>query len=101
MNKDDLILVSVDDHVIEPPGMFDDFIPKKYADRAPKLVSDDISEKWVFGEGEARSVGLNAVAGRPPEEYGLEPTNLEEMRRGCYDVDQRVKDMDANGCSAR
>ena len=34
MNKDDLILVSIDDHVIEPPDMFDGFIPKKYADRA-------------------------------------------------------------------
>ncbi len=97
MKMDDLILVSVDDHVIEPPNMFDGFLPGKYADRAPKLVSDDVGEKWVFGEGEARNVGLNAVAGRPPEEYGLEPTNFDELRVGCFDVDERVKDMNANG----
>jgi predicted TIM-barrel fold metal-dependent hydrolase len=97
MKMDDLILVSVDDHVIEPPNMFDGFLPSRYADRAPKLVSDDIGEKWVFGEGEARNVGLNAVAGRPPEEYGLEPTNFDEIRVGCFDVDERVKDMNANG----
>ncbi|MFC5747256.1 amidohydrolase family protein [Actinomadura rugatobispora] len=97
MNKDDMILVSVDDHVIEPPDMFDGFIPARYADRAPRLVSDDVSDKWVFVEGEARSSALNAVAGRPPEEYGLEPMSLKEVRRGCYDVHERVKDMNANG----
>ena len=97
MEMDDLILVSVDDHVIEPPNMFEDFMPAKYLDRAPKLVTDDVGEKWVFGEGEARNVGLNAVAGRVPEEYGLEPTTFKEIRIGCFDVDERVKDMNANG----
>ena len=94
---DDLILVSVDDHVIEPPNMFEDFMPAKYLDRAPKLVTDEVGEKWIFGEGEARNVGLNAVAGRVPEEYGLEPTTFKEIRVGCFDVDERVKDMNANG----
>jgi predicted TIM-barrel fold metal-dependent hydrolase len=100
MKMNDLILVSVDDHVIEPPGMFDDFLPAKYADRAPRVVSDEISDKWVFGEGESRNAGLNAVAGRPPEEYGLEPATFEEIRAGCYDVHERVKDMSANGVLA-
>jgi hypothetical protein len=97
MDKDDLILVSVDDHIIEPPDMFDGFIPAKYAGQAPRLVSDDISDKWVFGEGEARSSALNAVAGRPPTEYGIEPASLSDIRVGCYDVGERVKDMSANG----
>ncbi|MGO8859171.1 MAG: amidohydrolase family protein [Acidimicrobiales bacterium] len=97
MNKDDLILVSVDDHIIEPPDMFDGFIPAKYAEQVPRLVSDDISDKWVFGDGEARSSALNAVAGRPPEEYGIEPASLSDIRVGCYDVGERVKDMSANG----
>lgn len=34
MNKDDMILISVDDHVIEPPDMFKNHLPKKYADEA-------------------------------------------------------------------
>jgi len=97
MQMDDLILVSVDDHVIEPANMFEEFMPAQYLDRAPKLVSDDVGEKWVFGEGETRNVGLNAVAGRVPEEYGLEPTNFDEIRIGCFDVDERIRDMNANG----
>jgi predicted TIM-barrel fold metal-dependent hydrolase len=97
MQLDDLVLVSVDDHVIEPPDMFEGRLPAKYADLAPKVVTDELGDKWIFGEGEARNVGLNAVAGRVPEEYGLEPTSFDEIRNGCYDVDERVKDMDANG----
>jgi predicted TIM-barrel fold metal-dependent hydrolase len=97
MQKEDLILVSVDDHVVEPPDLFDGRLPAKYADQAPKVVAEEAADKWVFGEGETRNSGLNAVAGRPPEEYGLEPTKFEEIRRGCYDIHERVKDMNANG----
>ena len=43
------------------------------------------------------NIGLNAVAGRPREEYGVEPTAFTEMRPGCYDIDERVKDMNAGG----
>ena len=35
MDVDDLILVSVDDHVVEPPDMFDQHLPAQYKDVAP------------------------------------------------------------------
>ena len=35
MRAEDLILVSVDDHLVEPPGLFDGHLPAKFADRAP------------------------------------------------------------------
>jgi hypothetical protein len=101
MDTDDLILVSVDDHVVEPPDMFEGHIPARYADRAPRVVTrDDGSNAWVFEGQEATNVGLNAVAGRPPDEYGLEPTRFAEMRPGCYDIDARIGDMNANGVLA-
>ena len=43
------------------------------------------------------NVALNAVAGRPKEEYGLEPQGLDEIRAGCYNVDERIKDVNAGG----
>jgi predicted TIM-barrel fold metal-dependent hydrolase len=46
---------------------------------------------------EISSAGLNAVAGWPKEEWSLDPVGLAEMRPGCYDVHQRVRDMDAGG----
>ena len=40
---------------------------------------------------------MNAVAGRRPETYSLEPFRFDQMRPGCYDVEARVRDMDING----
>ncbi len=98
MNTDDLILVSVDDHIIEPPNMFDAHIPDAYRDRAPRVLTDDDgTEYWQFGDERAPYMGLNAVAGCPPDEYGLNPTRYDQMRAGCWNVDERVRDMNANG----
>jgi predicted TIM-barrel fold metal-dependent hydrolase len=98
MDANDMILVSVDDHVIGPPGMFDAHIPDKYRDRAPRIEEDDEGNQYWLYEGErAQNMGLNAVAGCPPEEYGLDPTRYDQMRPGCYDVHERVRDMNANG----
>ena len=98
MHANDLILISVDDHLVEPPDVFHGHIPARYADRAPRVVrNDDGSDVWVFEGSTIPNVGLNAVAGRPKSEYGVEPTAFDEMRRGCYDVHERIKDMSAAG----
>jgi predicted TIM-barrel fold metal-dependent hydrolase len=98
MQADDLIMVSVDDHLVEPPDMFEQTIPAKWRDRAPRVLrQDDGSDVWTFEGSVIPNIGLNAVAGRPKEEYGIEPTAFDEMRPGCWDVDERVKDMDAGG----
>ncbi len=98
MRAEDLILVSVDDHLVEPPDLFEGRLASKYVDAAPKVVrTDDGSDVWTFNGVTIPNVGLNAVAGRPKEEYGIEPTAFDEMRRGCWDVAERVKDMNAGG----
>src|SRR5680860_1812011 len=98
MNVDDMILVSVDDHVVEPPDLFERHLPAKYRDVAPHVVhKEDGTDVWQFLEIEVPNIGLNAVAGRPPEEYGIEPTSFDELRPGCFDVEARVLDMSANG----
>jgi hypothetical protein len=38
MNVDDMIIVSIDDHLIEPPNLFDDHLPDRYREQAPRLV---------------------------------------------------------------
>jgi predicted TIM-barrel fold metal-dependent hydrolase len=101
LDIDDLILISVDDHVIEPPDLFVNHLPQRYLDRAPKLVrNDEGSDVWMFGSLVMETAALNAVAGRPKDEYGMEPQSLDEVRPGCYDVGERVKDMDAGGVLA-
>jgi len=96
-----MILISVDDHIIEPPDMFVNHLPKKYKDDAPQLVHrDDGTDVWQFRGTVIQNSALNAVAGRPKEEYGLEPQGLDEIRPGCYDVHERIKDMNAGGMLA-
>jgi len=98
VNIDELVLISVDDHLVEPPTMFDAHIPERYRDRAPRVERNEIGDDaWVFEDQRAGYLGLNAVAGRPRDEYGVEPMSYEEMRRGCWDVHERVKDMNAGG----
>ena len=36
MNARDLILVSVDDHLVEPPHLFEGRLPARYAERGPE-----------------------------------------------------------------
>jgi len=35
-----------------------------------------------------------------PEEYGMEPSSLQEMRKGCWDPKARLDDMNVNGIAA-
>jgi predicted TIM-barrel fold metal-dependent hydrolase len=98
MQLEDLILVSIDDHLVEPPHLFDGRLPARYQGEAPRVVrTPDGDDVWQFGGSVIPNIALNAVAGRPRREYGVEPTSFEEMRRGCWDVHERVADMNAAG----
>lgn len=98
MRAEDLILVSVDDHIAEPATMFDAHVPVKYRHLAPRVVTDDRGvEQWWYGDVRGRNLGLNAVAGKPPEMYNIDASRYDEMRPGCYDVHERVRDMNAGG----
>lgn len=101
MQPEEMILVSVDDHLVEPPNLFEGRVVNKYADETPRVIrQSDGSEVWTFNGAIIPNIGLNAVAGRPREEYGIEPTAFDEMRPGCYDIHERIKDMDAGGVLA-
>ena len=101
MNPDDYILVSVDDHVVEPANMFEQHLPVQWKSRAPRIVhKKDGTDVWTFEGAQIPNIGLNAVVGRPPEEYGVEPTSFDQLRPGCYDIHERVRDMNANGVLA-
>ena len=102
MRMDDMILVSVDDHSIEPPDMYDRHLPAKYKDRAPKIIrSDQGIDQWVFqGEATSTPFGMAATVGWPREEWGFDPGTFSELRPGCFDVHDRVRDMNANGVLA-
>jgi predicted TIM-barrel fold metal-dependent hydrolase len=98
MLEDSVQLVSVDDHVIEHPRVWEDRLPAALRERGPRVIqTDDGRAGWEYDGYRTSTIGLNAVAGKPPEERGLDPVRFAEMRPGCYDPAARVKDMDEDG----
>ncbi len=91
-------VISVDDHLIEPPDLFEGRMPAHLAPSAPRVEERANGDQyWLFEGREYPNVGLNAVVGRPREEWSMEPARFDEMRRGCFDIDARVADMDIGG----
>jgi predicted TIM-barrel fold metal-dependent hydrolase len=90
-------VISVDDHLVEPPDMFEGRLPSSLQARAPHIVEVDGKQIWEFDGGLYTQVGMNALAGRRLETVKLEPFRFEHMRRGCFDIDARIHDMDLNG----
>jgi predicted TIM-barrel fold metal-dependent hydrolase len=101
VKMNDLVIISVDDHISEPPGMFERHLSGDALASAPKFKTNaQGTDYWEYQGKRLPSIGLNAVAGRVPEEYGMEPTALNQLRKGVYDVDARVGDMNVNGIAA-
>ena len=94
-------IISVDDHLIEPAHCFEGRMPAALADKAPRVVTfDDGRETWVYEDRFYPQVGLNAVVGRPKDEWSMEPARFDEMRKGCWDIEARIADMDLDGVYA-
>lgn len=91
-------IVSVDDHLVEPPDMFEGRLPAKFQDQAPRVVeAENGAEAWEYDGERYLQIGLNAVVGRPREDWSMTPTRFDEIRKGCWDIDERIRDMDING----
>lgn len=101
MRSEDMILVSVDDHIIEPADLFKDRLPAAYRDRTPRVATfANGDERWMI-EGKAwAGVGPAAVCGRNRDELGDEPTRYVDVRKGAFDLDARIDDMNVNGVLA-
>jgi predicted TIM-barrel fold metal-dependent hydrolase len=93
--------ISVDDHLVEPPDTFEGRLPKAMQSRAPRVVRDDDgNDIWQFGDERIPFLGGNVSAGWITDDWTTGSAKLEEARRGTWDIDFRVRDMDVNGVVA-
>src|SRR5439155_7848062 len=90
-------LISVDDHILEPPNVWVDRVAAKDRDRAPHMEVVNGIEGWAYDGKHFPSSGLSAVVGRTKEEFSPEPLPYSEMRPGCYDAKARLEDLDRAG----
>jgi predicted TIM-barrel fold metal-dependent hydrolase len=99
-------LISVDDHLVEPRHLWEQWLPADLRDRGPRIVEEDRgdqppAEVWHYAGRRFPQIGLNAVAGKKPEEFGIDPVRYDHMLPGCYEPEARVIDMDIDGVQAQ
>jgi predicted TIM-barrel fold metal-dependent hydrolase len=94
-------LMSADDHMIEPPHLWVDRVPARYRDSCPRIVEIDGRQAWEY-EGEITYIPMGSCRALPGfDEAGYPPApgtaRFDEIRPGCYDPVERLKDMDVDG----
>jgi predicted TIM-barrel fold metal-dependent hydrolase len=108
-------IISVDDHVVEPPDLFVRWLPAKHREAAPHIeqmpwefspegrhwpfrpaADGPITDFWAYEDLRVVICGATACAGVPIPERSRDPVRFAEMRPGYYSVPERLADMDIN-----
>src|SRR5436190_21873612 len=79
-------VISTDDHIIEPPGLFDVRLPKEFQDRTPRMKETDEGAAWHLpgADKPIERSGLGTAAGQKAEELSPKPKPFDAMRTACY-----------------
>src|SRR4051812_3355815 len=114
-------IVSVDDHVVEPPHLWQTWLPAKYREKGPRSERRGIGSMRHVGGGTYEQtfddngpqadcwiyedlVYINkrhvAAVGFDRDDMTMSPITYDEMRPGCYDPKARLEDMDVNHVEA-
>jgi predicted TIM-barrel fold metal-dependent hydrolase len=97
-----LLLMSADNHIVEPPDLWTKNIESKFKDRAPRLIVGDEFDWWCVEGGQSLgSIGNTTNAGARfrtdrPDEIPAEG-RWESVLPGAYDPNEAIKDMDIDG----
>ena len=92
----DYKLVSTDSHLSLPPGFFQNYLPKEFRDHAWVKRVEGMQKKALKIAG----MGLAHMAGRRFEDYKEKDISEDDIRRGSFDPDARLADMDTDGVDA-
>jgi predicted TIM-barrel fold metal-dependent hydrolase len=95
-------LIDADCHVVEPPHIWERWLPKQFQDRAPRLVKDEEGgDAWEFVPGgPLMYIGLVATPGMRFEDIKWKGYTYDTVRRGCWEGKARLEDMDFDGVDA-
>jgi predicted TIM-barrel fold metal-dependent hydrolase len=114
--------ISVDDHVVEPPGLWRDRLPAKYVDEGPRtirqkgkivfdvtrqpnfIVGDGPDDRWcdIWLYEDARSPlrGDLTAVGPLADATPSTPVTYDDVLPGCFDQTHRLSDMELNHTEA-
>jgi len=114
------LIISVDDHVLEPKDLWQRELPPSLRDRGPKVSREkvrlefkgghygfvrgaedgDWCDVWLFDDLVMPTGLLHAPAGIPRNQHRNVPAVYEDFRPGTYDKTERLADMDINHVEA-
>ena len=114
------MIISVDDHVVEPPNVWQDRLPSKYAEVGPRIVRAPMPEVefrggslkvkpgskglpvdwWYYEDLKRPLLRVDSAVGVPRDEVTMKGVTYEDMRPGSYEVKPRLEDMDVNHIEA-
>lgn len=113
------MIISVDDHLVEPAHLWQTWLPEKFKERGPRVERRRVGDIKYVGGPAMYQYDLDApdapwgdvwfyedlvypnkrhvaAVGFHRDDMEAVPITFEEMRPGCYDPKARVKDMLAN-----
>ena len=114
-------IVSVDDHVVEPPHLWETWLPEKHRERGPHVERRGIgtmkhvgggtyeqsfdpdgpqADCWIYEDLVYIHKRHVAAVGFDRDDMSMSPITYDEMRPGCYDPKARVEDMEMNHVEA-
>jgi predicted TIM-barrel fold metal-dependent hydrolase len=115
-------IISVDDHVVEPPHVWRTWLPARFRERGPRIerrgvagmrhvggghyeqvFAEDAPERadcWVYEDLVYVHKRHVAAVGYPRDEMTMTPMTYDEMRPGCYDPAARIADNELNHVEA-
>ena len=114
-------IISADDHVVEPAGLWVDRLPRRQRERGPHVVRERIdfargdgnltlqatisddgqwADVWYDEERREPIMMIGAAVGFSHDDVALRPITFDEMRPGCYEPAARLADMDTGGIDA-
>jgi predicted TIM-barrel fold metal-dependent hydrolase len=93
-------IVSADSHVNPPKDLWTKAASGTLKDRAPRVESTPQGDFWIVDSQISGAIGLDASAGRKPEEFKAYGLTYKDMRPGSYNPKARLADMDIDGVDA-
>ena len=100
--QDYMQILSVDDHLIEPPRVFMDRLPRQHRRDGPAHHRGREGPPRVDLRGTAIPADRSQCGrGKDAKDYGTEPVRYEDMIPGCYDAAARARTWISMGCARR
>jgi predicted TIM-barrel fold metal-dependent hydrolase len=95
-------IVDADCHILEPPHLWQTWLPRAFQERAPRVVKDEEGgDAWELERGGSlMHIGLVATPGMRFEEMRWRGHTYDRIRRGCFEGKARLEDMDLDGVDA-